>query len=211
MKAFSNQGNAGLVIALCDTIHANAELLSQIDGAIGDGDHGVNMNKGFLLAKDRIKSEDSFSGALKILADTLMGDIGGSMGPIYGTLFDELSLHLANTSQIDAHRLRIAFRGALDALLELTGAKLGDKTLLDCLSPAVTMYADALDEGADFATALELMGMAARRGLEDTRGMVAKIGRAARLGERTRGHLDAGASSCNLILQSMISGIKNLI
>lgn len=211
MKTFSNQGNAGLVIALCDTIHANADLLSQIDGAIGDGDHGVNMNKGFLMAKDRINAKDSFSDALKILADTLMGDIGGSMGPIYGTFFDELSLKLADTNQIDAQQFCISLRNALDALLELTGAKLGDKTLLDCLSPAITTYEDALDEGADFATALDLMGMAARRGLDNTRGMVAKIGRAARLGERTRGHLDAGASSCNLILQSLISGIKNVI
>ena len=90
MQYVENQGNAGIVIKIIEAIHENAAYLSEIDGATGDGDHGVNMNKGFMMAKDRIEENVSFSEALKILGRTLVMDIGGSMGPIYGTMFSKL-------------------------------------------------------------------------------------------------------------------------
>ena len=87
MDYIRNECNAKIAQAVCDAIHENAAYLSEIDGAIGDGDHGVNMNKGFLMAKERLREDMSFSESMKTISRTLVMDIGGSMGPIYGTMF----------------------------------------------------------------------------------------------------------------------------
>ena len=87
MKSFSNKGNASIVMDIIDAIKSNKNYLSDIDGLIGDGDHGINMNKGFSIAGQRISDDETFSSAMKILGDTLLLEIGGSMGPIYGTFF----------------------------------------------------------------------------------------------------------------------------
>ena len=197
-----NAGGAAVALAICDAIHENAAYLSEIDGETGDGDHGINMNKGFLLAKERITDDMTLSEALSTIGDTLVKDIGGSMGPIYGTFFDALSSGL-DVDKFDATDVEYALADVVSSLKDLAGAKEGDKTLIDTAAPAARAFTDALAEGGSLGDALGALAEGAKDGLESTRSMQAKIGRAARLGERSIGHLDAGATSCCVILTTL--------
>ena len=145
MQYVENQGNAGVVIHVIEAIHENAAYLSEIDGATGDGDHGINMNKGFMMAKERIEDNASFSEALKILGRTLVMDIGGSMGPIYGTMFSKLSRSMKNEEQISAEIFAAALENAKEGLMDLAGAKEGDKTLVDTIAPAQRQFKASLE------------------------------------------------------------------
>ena len=203
METIQNAKQGNIAFAICDAIHNNAAYLSEIDGATGDGDHGVNMNKGFLMAKDRIQEDMSFSEAIQILGRTLVMDIGGSMGPIYGTMFSKISKVLKKEDQIDKHVLYTALFSAFNGLMNLAGAQQGDKTLLDTIGPACTAFKKAIDANQTFVQCLTCMREGAIEGRDSTKDMVAKIGRAARLGERSRGFLDAGATSCCIILCTM--------
>ena len=138
--------------------------------------------------------------------DTLVKDIGGSMGPIYGTFFDTLADGL-DVPEFDATDLKEAFADVVESLKDLAGAKEGDKTLIDTAAPASRAFCAALDEGKSLADALAALAIGAAAGLESTRGMHAKIGRAARLGQRSIGHLDAGATSCDVILETLANGL----
>jgi len=202
---------AGDVVGdLIAAINANRAWLSEIDGAIGDGDHGVNMSKGFTQAGEAIAAEASPPGlarAFAMLGDTLLSGIGGSMGPLYGTFFLDMGGALEDRTELDAALFGQMLHAGLSGVQDLGGAKRGDKTLLDTLIPALEAYDAALGEGAAFAAALDAMAAAAAQGRDATRDMAAKIGRAARLGERSRGTIDAGAASCCLILQSMAASL----
>jgi phosphoenolpyruvate---glycerone phosphotransferase subunit DhaL len=190
-----------LVLALVETIETNRAYLSEIDGAIGDGDHGINMSKGFAIAKTRLGDQSiSVSDGLALIGKTLMTEIGGAMGPIYGTLFIQMSLQAKNKPAIDAEVFGAMLATARKAVEDLGGAKPGDKTIMDTLVPAQEKYQSAIGAGSEFVQALQQMADAAEQGKESTRDLVAKIGRASRLGERSRGTLDAGATSCALIL-----------
>lgn len=208
MNEIKNQNQGRIALQICDAIHEQAAYLSEIDGATGDGDHGVNMNKGFLMAKERIKEEMSFSESMKTIGRTLVMDIGGSMGPIYGTMFSKINKATKKEENITKEVFLVALEDAIEGLMDLAGAKLGDKTLLDTLYPAKEAYKQALTEGADFKDCLEAMKQGAEEGKENTKKLVAKIGRAARLGERSRGFLDAGATSCWIILTTMADGLQ---
>lgn len=203
MEYIRNERNAKIAQAVCDAIHENAAYLSEIDGAIGDGDHGVNMNKGFLMAKERLREDMSFSESMKTISRTLVMDIGGSMGPIYGTMFSKLAKASRKEERLTKEVFLNALQDALQGLHELAGAKEGDKTLIDTLAPATRAYEQALQEGRSYAACLRALQKGAEAGKEHTKELVAKIGRAARLGERSRGYLDAGATSCCIILTTM--------
>lgn len=212
MEYVLNENNACIVKEIIQAIHNNSVYLSEIDGETGDGDHGVNMNKGFLMADVRIKEDDSFSEALKKLGKTLVMDIGGSMEPIYGTLFSKLSRTLKTEEKIDAKLFEEALKNAEEGLMNLAGAKPGDKTLVDTIVPAYESFKEAQEAGKGFKECLEALKIGAEQGKESTRDMVAKLGRASRLGERSKGHLDAGATSCCIILQTMADGmIKRMV
>lgn len=201
-----NAGNAGIALAICAAIHENAAYLSEIDGETGDGDHGINMNKGFLMSKDRITEDMSLAEALNTIGETLVKDIGGSMGPIYGTFFETLADGL-DVPEFDATDLADTLDNVVAALKDLAGAEEGDKTLIDTAAPAARAFRAAAEEGKDLAGCIAAMEMGAADGLESTRSMQAKIGRAARLGERSIGHLDAGAASCCIILTTFSNGL----
>lgn len=212
MEYVLNEDNACIVKEIIQTIHNNSVYLSEIDGETGDGDHGINMNKGFLMADVRIKEDDSFSEALKKLGKTLVMDIGGSMGPIYGTFFSKLSRTLKTEEKIDDKLFEEALKNAEEGLMDLAGAKPGDKTLVDTIVPAYESFKEAQEAGKGFKECLEALKIGAEQGKESTRDMVAKLGRASRLGERSKGHLDAGATSCCIILQTMADGmIKRMV
>jgi dihydroxyacetone kinase-like protein len=192
-----------LVLGLVETIETNRVYLSEIDGAIGDGDHGINMSKGFALAKTRLAEQTiSVSDGLALIGKTLMTEIGGAMGPIYGTFFIQMSLQAKNKPAIDAEVFGAMLAAARKGVEELGGAKPGDKTIMDTLVPAQEKYQAATGTGSSFGQALQEMAGAAENGKDSTRDLVARIGRASRLGERSRGTLDAGATSCALILRT---------
>ena len=204
MASFPNSQGRKVVLALVQTIVENKAYLSEIDGKIGDGDHGINMAKGFNLIKDRLgDKEASLSEGLGLIGKTLMTDIGGSMGPLYGTFFIQMSLKSKDKPETDGPLFGKMLKAARDGLEDLGGAKVGDKTLMDVVIPAEETYQAAVDTGASLPQALEKMAKAAEKGKESTVDLVAKIGRSARLGERSRGVLDAGATSAALILQTL--------
>ncbi|OCN05627.1 dihydroxyacetone kinase subunit L [Erysipelotrichaceae bacterium MTC7] len=207
MEYVVNEKNAKITLQIIEAIHTNAAYLSEIDGATGDGDHGVNMDKGFMMAKERIQLSMNFSESLKVLGRTLVMDIGGSMGPIYGTMFSRLSRRFKKEERITKEVMVEALNSSIDGLMELAGAKIGDKTLLDTLYPATDAFTQAMNQQKSFKDCLIALSKGAEDGKESTKDMVAKIGRAARLGERSRGFLDAGATSCCIILQTMTSAM----
>ena len=214
MQYFLNSEGIIIVYDLIKTIQDNALYLSEIDGAIGDGDHGINMNKGFTMCKDRlIDKQIDLSTALNILGEVLLNEIGGAMGPLYGMFFFGMSNACNNKKQIDS----IVFKNMLEAAvselseIDLSKAKIGDKTMMDTLIPAVEAYKTTVNHGKSFIEALEEMKIAAKKGKESTKELIAKVGRASRLGERSRGFLDVGAVSSWLMLKSMADSIIQII
>ena len=214
MQYFLNNEGMIIVYDLIKTIQDNAQYLSEIDGAIGDGDHGINMNKGFTMCKDRlIDKQIDLSTALNTLGEVLLSEIGGAMGPLYGMFFIGMSDACNNKKQIDS----IVFKDMLEAAVsginevDLSKAKIGDKTMMDTLIPAVEAYKTAINNGKSFIEALEKMKIAAEKGKESTKELIAKVGRASRLGERSRGFLDVGAVSSWLILSSIADSIIRLL
>ncbi len=212
MQTFTNTAGSVIVDELILIIQKNKQYLSDIDGLIGDGDHGINMNKGFSMCREELdKNPGDLTQSLKALAKILIMKIGGSMGPLYGKFFKALGLSLEGKEIIGIADLGEALKAAVDAIATISPAKIGDKTLIDTLLPALTAYEMAQNEEKTFTEALEAMKIAAIEGRDSTKDMVAKLGRASRLGERSRGVLDAGATSCALILETIGTSIQKLI
>lgn len=203
---------AGYVVQdLIDMMNAQRAYLSEIDGAIGDGDHGINMSKGFSQARERIAArgdEASLPEALDDLATTLLEGIGGSMGPLYGGFFMAFAGALSGQSDLNAQNFGQGLEDGVAAVQDVGGAQVGDKTLIDTLVPAQGAYRQALGAGKSFSECLDDMTAAAKKGQESTKDLQARIGRASRLGERSIGVLDAGATSCYLILNEVARSIK---
>lgn len=203
-QSFSSSDGGAIVADLVTVIVANREYLSEVDGAIGDGDHGINMAKGFAHCGRALEGRElDLAGALDELTLSLMEGIGGSMGPLYGSLFIGMADEVRGRDSIDAASFARLLRGGLTSLQDITDAGVGDKCLMDTLIPAVEAFEQAHAQHATFSEALGKMKSAASRGRDSTRDLVAKIGRASRLGERSLGALDAGAVSCCLILTNL--------
>ncbi|MDC7225999.1 MAG: dihydroxyacetone kinase subunit DhaL [Spirochaetales bacterium] len=199
-----NAGDSRMVLKLAEVIKENRDYLSTIDGKIGDGDHGINMNKGFQLCRQQLEDGSySLKESIEILSNILMTKIGGSMGPIYGMFFSGLVEGLGEKSEITAEVYLKMLKAGLSNLQDISDAEPGDKTLMDALVPAVDAFEASVASNESFSTALIKMGEAADAGSKSTEDMVAKIGRSSRLGERSRGVIDAGSASCALILNSM--------
>jgi dihydroxyacetone kinase-like protein len=212
MNRFGNDEGARILGDLIRAIQENKQTLSDIDGAIGDGDHGVNMAKGFALAAEELqKSPGNLSHGLGVIGKTLMMRIGGAMGPLYGSLFRSMSKAIQDKEVIDAEAFGEMLTAAQAGIRGITQAKVGDKSLVDVLYPAVEAYGRALAEGKNLEECLGAMVNAAQKGRDSTKDLVSKIGRSSRLGERSRGSLDAGAVSCCLILETMAGSIIGLI
>jgi dihydroxyacetone kinase-like protein len=212
MDSFTKEEGILILDNIIKSIQENKQYLSDIDGMIGDGDHGVNMNKGFTLCREAMdKNPGDLAHGFSVLAKVLIMKIGGAMGPLYGKLFKSISEALADVDIIDAGIWGKALTAAKDSIQTISQAKAGDKTLVDALFPAVDAYHAAMDAGRDFAGALSEMKNAAEAGRDSTENMVAKIGRSSRLGERSVGVIDPGAASCALMLGTMADTITELI
>ncbi|MGI5963733.1 MAG: dihydroxyacetone kinase subunit DhaL [Lawsonibacter sp.] len=212
MAVVKNENGRPILLAMVHAIQENKQLLGDIDGLIGDGDHGMNMNKGFTMYEEQLgEDETSLSDGLFDLGSLLLNKIGGSMGPIYGTIFMEMSSAIEDVDEITLETLGAMLQAGLDGLYEIVDARPGDKTLVDTLYPVCQYIGKAADAGTDFSLALDEMKEKAEQGKQSTKDLVAKYGRAARLGERSRGVLDAGATSCCIILQAMASGMQSVL
>ena len=196
---------------MCDTIEDQKEYLSELDGAIGDGDHGVNMAKCFREVKKKLaeSSAEDIGTLFKDMGMVVLNSVGGAMGALYGTFFLKLSQASAGKSAVNLGDLVAMFQTGEQGILDIGKANPGDKTLLDTLSPAVRALEAAAKEGKPLVGALADFEQAAQQGMASTKDMLAKMGRASRLGERTIGHQDAGATSCYFILRSLASAATN--
>ena len=211
MDYFLNSDGKKILTRMIDAIQRNKDYLSEIDGRVGDGDHGINMNKGFSIFEERIRDRDvTFSDGLGELGEILLTEIGGSMGPIYGTIFGGMAERCGGAEEISLSLFAEMLRQGFEDLSEIIEAKVGDKTIVDTLAPAVESVERSVTILEPIGRAMASMISAAERGKESTKEMVAKVGRSSRLGERSKGVLDAGAVSCFLIIEAMGQGIQEL-
>ena len=209
---FSLEQGSVIVTNIIKTIQDNKQYLSDLDGMVGDGDHGINMNKGATLAAASLAAKPGdLAQSLAVLSNTLMGNVGGAMGPLYGMFFQGMAEACEGKDRVDAGVFREMLKGGEAGIRSISEAKVGDKTMMDTLIPAVAAYSAAADSGKSFAESLEAMRAAAVAGRDSTKDLVAKVGRSSRLGERSRGVLDAGAVSLCLILDSVADSIESLI
>ena len=212
MLVVKNDAGREIMLRMVRGIQENKAYLGEIDGLIGDGDHGMNMNKGFsLYAEDLGEDQTTLAEGLFDLGTVLFNKIGGSMGPIYGTLFMDMSEVIEGEEEIDLTLWRKMLETGLESLYDIVEARPGDKTLIDTLYPAVESIRKAEELGESFEKALEEMKKAAQQGMESTKDLVAQYGRSARLGERSRNVVDAGATSCYILLESMADGMLMLM
>lgn len=179
------------------------DYLVDLDRAIGDGDHGENMDRGFTAAVEALGQAQPASVAevLKTVAKTLMSTVGGAAGPLYGTAFLRAS-KAAGDGELDGAGVAAVIAGALDGIQARGKATTGEKTMVDAWTPALEAARAATESGSDPVAVLEAAATAAEAGAAATEPMRATKGRASYLGERSIGHLDPGAVSTSLILRA---------
>jgi dihydroxyacetone kinase-like protein len=192
------------VKAFAATMAENRDHLTRLDSAIGDGDHGINMDRGMkaALAKADAESGDDAGGLLKTVGMTLVSTVGGAGGPLYGTLFLQMGTATAGKTELAPEDWSAALEAGLKGVQMRGKAEPGDKTMIDALLPGQEAFAAALAEGAAFGEALQRSAAAAEQGMRDTIPLVARKGRASYLGERSAGHQDPGATSSYLLLKT---------
>jgi phosphoenolpyruvate---glycerone phosphotransferase subunit DhaL len=180
----------------------NRSYLTKLDGAIGDGDHGTNMDRGMKKALERLGTTDGddIGASLKAVGMALVSSVGGAAGPLYGTFFLQMGQAAGARSELDLAGFTEAFDAGLQGVIKRGKAEPGDKTMVDALTPALEALRAA--DGDDVAAALGKAAEAAQQGMEATVPMVARKGRASYLGERSAGHQDPGATSSHLLLKS---------
>jgi dihydroxyacetone kinase-like protein len=200
-----------------DTIHTwlngaaaavaeQADYLTQLDAAIGDGDHGINMDRGFQAVGKALAGQDSSvpPGRLLIIAGkTLVSTVGGASGPLWGSFFRGAGRALGDVDGVDGGQLADALDAGVRAVQDLGAAVPGDKTMVDALGPAVAALRYGLEKGLPVAAALADAAEAAESGARATVPLQARKGRASYLGERSVGHQDPGATSAGLVLRAL--------
>ena len=191
--------------AFAAEVSANKEQLTQLDAAVGDGDHGINMDRGMsaVLAKlDATTEEQDIGALLKTVGMTLVSTVGGAGGPLYGTLFLQMGTAVSGKDELGPDDWAAALEAGIAGVQARGKAEPGDKTMIDALIPGRDALKSALAEGASFEDALRQSADAAGQGMRDTIPLVARKGRASYLGERSAGHQDPGATSSHLLLEA---------
>jgi dihydroxyacetone kinase-like protein len=187
-------------------IEEHAAELTRLDSAIGDGDHGTNMNRGFKAAVQRLdglEGDQDFGSVFKAIGMALIGKVGGASGPLYGSLFLGMGKELGSETEVEDERLAAALRAGYDSVVARGKAQLEDKTMLDAWHPALEALDAALAGGKELGPALDEAVAAAEEGMKATIPMIARKGRASYLGERSRDHQDPGATSTYLLLKTL--------
>jgi phosphoenolpyruvate---glycerone phosphotransferase subunit DhaL len=194
-----------MIRAFAATVAEQKGYLTELDSAIGDADHGINMDRGMkaVIAKIDGQQPTDIGSLLKTVGMTLVSTVGGAGGPLYGTLFLQLGVATAGKETLEAPDWAAALDAAVTGVQARGKAELEDKTMIDALIPARDAYRQALEEGASFADALRRSAAAAEDGVKATVPLVARKGRASYLGERSAGHQDPGATSSWLLLKTI--------
>lgn len=189
--------------ALQQIYHDQKDYLTLLDSAIGDADHGINLDRGFTAAAAELdnNSPPDISATLKTVAMTLIRTVGGASGPLYGTFFLRASTACAGKSELQASDLATMFAAGVEGIIQRGKAQLGDKTMVDTLTPAVQTMQQALQDQIDICQMLEQGVAAAEKGMLATVPLQARKGRASYLGERSIGHQDPGATSAYLLVK----------
>ena len=188
------------------SIEAEADHLTQLDSAIGDGDHGVNMTRGFRAVTEALGAQDGAGPPGKLLiaaGKTLVSTVGGASGPLWGTALRRAGRAIGDSPALDGPALASALEAALDGVVELGAAEAGDKTMVDALGPAARALRERVGAGEELAPAIAAAVVAAEEGARATVPMQARKGRASYLGEHSVGHQDPGATSTALIVAAL--------
>jgi dihydroxyacetone kinase-like protein len=201
--AISRDAVLDWIKAYSNVIQVNKEYLVQLDSAIGDADHGANMHRGMQasLAKLPSVADKDIGTVLKTVGMTLVSTVGGAGGPLYGTFFMQMGTAAAGKMELTLADWAAALEAGVNGVVMRGKANLGDKTMVDALTPAVTALKEAATSGASMGEALRKSAEAAEQGMQATIPMIAKKGRASYLGERSAGHQDPGATSSHMLLK----------
>ena len=196
---------------IAESVKDRRDYLTQLDAAIGDGDHGVNMDRGFEAVGKALAAQDGSLSPGKLLTvagKTLVSTVGGASGPLWGTAFRRAGRALGDREELGGEELVVALRAALDGVVELGAAQPGDKTMVDALTPAIDALQAALDAGKPLGEALAAATEAAEGGAKATVPLQARKGRASYLGERSIGHQDPGATSAALVMAALQRAVE---
>jgi phosphoenolpyruvate---glycerone phosphotransferase subunit DhaL len=197
--------------AAAAAVALNKDRLTQLDSAIGDGDHGANMDRGFQAVLVRLPAvtEVDIGTVFKTVGMTLVSTVGGAAGPLYGTFFIQVAAATAGKLELDLSDWVAALQAGVNGVLMRGKASPGDKTMVDALAPALEAAKTAAADGAGLSAALLRSAEAAERGMLATIPLVARKGRASYLGERSVGHQDPGATSSHLLLETAAKTLAN--
>jgi phosphoenolpyruvate---glycerone phosphotransferase subunit DhaL len=182
----------------------NRDYLIKLDSAIGDADHGANMDRGFRAVMGKLPdlADKDIGTVFKTVGMTLLSTVGGAGGPLYGTFFLQAGMATAGKMELTVEEWAAALEAAVKGVVMRGKAELNDKTMVDALTPAVEALKEAIEQGKDLPEALHASSAAAESGMKATIPLVAQKGRASYLGERSAGHQDPGATSSFLLLQT---------
>lgn len=200
-----------IVNKINDVMKENKDFLSELDAAIGDGDHGINMSRGFNAVVEKLKATTSnkISDIFKTIGMALVANVGGASGPLYGTAFMKAAAAVQNNETIDINDFLEIMKAAVDGIQYRGKAKVGEKTMLDAIIPAVNVLENGIKENKSSVDILFDVKEAAKSGVEYTKTIVATKGRASYLGDRSITHQDPGATSSHLMLNVIYEEIKN--
>jgi dihydroxyacetone kinase-like protein len=191
-------------------MNENKEYLTQLDAAIGDADHGINMTRGFKKVMEKLPSvaDKDIGNILKTVGMTLISSVGGASGPLYGTFFMRGGMAMVSMEELDNEDLYKMLKSGVDGIVQRGRPQLEDKTMYDAWAPALNNLRTALDDGQDTIPALETAVAGAKQGMEATIPLQARKGRASYLGERSIDHQDPGATSSYLMLKALLDTLK---
>lgn len=197
--------------AAAAVLEENKTYLTDLDAAIGDADHGINMDRGFKKVMSQLPgvADKDIGNILKATGMALISSVGGAGGPLYGTFFMRAGMAVDARYELTDEDLASLFQSAVEGVVQRGKAQLGDKTMVDVLSPAKDAFRQAIEQGAGTLDALQRTVAVAEQSMKDTIPMLAKKGRASYLGERSVGHQDPGATSSYLLLKALLDVVSN--
>ena len=192
-------------------LEENRDYLTELDAAIGDADHGINMDRGFkkVVSQLSVLAEKDTGEIFKGAGMALISSVGGASGPLYGTFFLRAGAAASGKYELSPGEVADVLKAGLAGVIERGKARPGDKTMVDALAPGIETFIGAISDGAEITTALKQAADATEQGMKNTIPLRAKKGRASYLGERSVGHQDPGATSTYLILKALFDVVSN--
>jgi dihydroxyacetone kinase-like protein len=207
---FSEEQAIAWARATAAAVDRDAAALTRLDQAIGDGDHGINLKRGFGAVLERLPEAGAgdLAGVFRAISMALIGKVGGASGPLYGSFYLAIGKQLGTATEVGDAELAKALRAGYDAVVARGKAQPGDKTMLDAMGPALDALDAAIDAGRPLGEALDEATAAAEAGVQATIPLVARKGRASYLGERSAGHQDPGATSTHLVFKTLADTVN---